>query len=109
MEEKITVLTKRKSTQVLFDYCMDQKIVFTLTPRPMINDEFEMDMEVAGIKQAIALGMFLKENKFDVFGLGEFGKTKNAASNASTGKKAEKEDQTPAKPADEAANTLLNF
>lgn len=109
MEEKITVLTKRKSTALLFDYCMDQKIVFTLTPRPMINDEFEIDMEVSGIKQAIALGMFLKENKYDVFGLGEFAKTKHAANNILTGKKAEKEEQIPAKPAEEVTNTLLNF
>ncbi|MBW7844154.1 MAG: hypothetical protein H3C45_00620 [Bacteroidia bacterium] len=88
MEEKITVLTKRKNITLLFDYFMDQKVVFTVTPRAMINDEFEVDLSLTNIKQAIAVGMFLKENKFDVFGLGEFVKTKP---NSTNGKKAEAE------------------
>lgn len=105
-EEKITVLAKRKSTAILFDYCMDQKVSFTVTPRPMIYDEFELDIQVNGIKQAIALGMFLKENKFEVFGLGEFNKIKTAPTTP-VAKKAEKEDNAVNKPAEE--NPLLNF
>lgn len=109
MEEKVTVLVKRKTTTALFDYCMDQKIVFSVTPRPMIADEFEVDIEVNNIKQAIALGMFLKENKYDVFGLGEFTKIKSNVPANTTGKKAEKEDATVTKPADESTTSLLNF
>jgi hypothetical protein len=107
MEEKITVLAKRKTTALLFDYCMDQKVVFTVSPRPMINDEFEIDVEIGNIKQAIALGMFLKENKYDVFGLGEFTKNKTTAANGA--KKADTAiDLSSSKPAEEAA-PLLNF
>jgi hypothetical protein len=107
MEEKVTVLAKRKTTALLFDYCMDQKVVFTVSPRPMINDEFEIDVEIGNIKQAIALGMFLKENKYDVFGLGEFAKIKTNANNGA--KKADTSiDLNTSKPAEEAA-PLLNF
>lgn len=109
MEEKVTVLVKRKTTTALFDYCMDQKIVFSVSPRPMIGDEFEVDIEVNHIKQAIALGMFLKENKYEVFGLGEFAKIKTNATPNSGAKKADKEDLTVTKPAEETTTSLLNF
>lgn len=104
MEEKVTVLAKRKTTALLFDYCMDQKVIFTVSPRPMIADEFEIDVQIGNIKQAIALGMFLKENKYEVFGLGEFNKVKAANGSA---KKADKEDAN-GKAAEENA-PLLNF
>ena len=102
MEEKVTVLAKRKNTTLLFDYCMDQKVAFTVSPRPMINDEFEIDIEINNIKQAIALGMFLKENKYEVFGLGEFTKVKT------NGKKPEMVEANGSKASEEAA-PLLNF
>ncbi|MES2690130.1 MAG: hypothetical protein V4658_06980 [Bacteroidota bacterium] len=104
MEEKVTVLAKRKTTTLLFDYCMDQKVIYTVSPRPMIADEFEVDVQISNIKQAIALGMFLKENKYEVFGLGEFNKTKVNGN----GKKADSKEEGSAKAAEENA-PLLNF
>jgi hypothetical protein len=76
MEEKVTLITKRKNTQLVFDYCMDLKIPFLVTPRGIAADEFEIDLTVNGIKQAVALGMFVKEHKFEVSGLGEMAKAK---------------------------------
>ena len=104
MEEKVTVLAKRKTTALLFDYCMDQKVIYTVSPRPMIADEFEVDVQISNIKQAIALGMFLKENKYEVFGLGEFNKVKVTGN----GKKADNKEEGSAKAAEENA-PLLNF
>ena len=109
MEEKVTVLAKRKTTSLLFDYCMDQKAVFTVSPRPMINDEYEIDIQVNNIKQAIALGMFLKENKYEVFGLGEFNKVKNGTNGNQNAKKAENKDDVNAAKSAEEGVTLLNF
>jgi hypothetical protein len=108
MEEKVTVLAKRKTTAFLFDYLMDQKVIFTISPRPMINDEFEIDVQIGNIKQAIALGMFLKENKYEVFGLGEFNKVKTLANGNSGTKKADNKEDLTSKVAEEAA-PLLNF
>ncbi|MBP9186462.1 MAG: hypothetical protein KBG11_05160 [Bacteroidia bacterium] len=108
MEEKVTILAKRKNTAFLFDYLMDQKVVFTTSPRPMINDEFEVDVQISSIKQAIALGMFLKENKYDVFGLGEFTKVKTIPNNGAAKKSEVKHDLNAANVAEENA-PLLNF
>jgi len=86
MEEKVTLYAKRKNTQLVFDYCMDLKIPFLVTPRGIAADEFEIDLTINGIKQAIALGMFAKEHKFEISGLGEMAKPK---SNGNTVKKTE--------------------
>lgn len=107
MEEKVTLLSKRKNIQLVFDYCMDNKIQFAVSPREMMADEFEIDLTVNGIKPAVALGMFAKEHKFEVFGLGELGKTKPATNGT---KKAEtKESGNLAEMISEPAASVLNF
>jgi hypothetical protein len=78
MEDKITLIAKRKSIQQVFDYCLDQKITFSVEQRGIVTDEFEISLTISNIKQAVALGMFAKEFKFDVSGLGEMAKPKLA-------------------------------
>lgn len=77
-EETPVLLSKRKNIQVLLDYCLDQRIAFTATPRAISHDDFEIEVHISGIKQAIALGMFVKENKFEVTGMGDLVKPKVA-------------------------------
>jgi hypothetical protein len=77
-EETPVLLSKRKNIQVLLDYCLDQRIAFTATPRAISHDDFEIELHISGIKQAIALGMFVKENKFEVTGMGDLVKPKVA-------------------------------
>ncbi|MES2558748.1 MAG: hypothetical protein V4590_03350 [Bacteroidota bacterium] len=76
MEEKVTLIARRKSIQIVFDYAMDLKIPFQVSARGISADEFEIDLTINGIKQAVALGMFVKEHKFEVSGLGELAKVK---------------------------------
>lgn len=105
MEEKVTVFAKRKSIQTVFDYCLDHKIAFMVSPRGIAADEFEIDLIISGIKQAVALGMFAKEHKFEVSGLGEFAKAKNTITPSKKGDV--KENGTPL---DESpAASLLNL
>lgn len=78
MEEKVTLFAKRKTIQTVFDYCLDLKIPFSVSNRGIVSDEFEIDLTINGIKQAVALGMFAKEHKFEISGLGEFSKVKVA-------------------------------
>jgi hypothetical protein len=107
-EEKPVLLVKRKNIQFVFDYCLDQRTSFTVSPRTISNDDFEIEVNVSGIKQAIALGMFAKENKIDVAGLGELAKPK-----VSSAKKPEAKDgptlmsQPSIEPKDEGS--LLSF
>lgn len=87
-EDKPTILSKRKSIQTVIDYCLDNKIAFQANPRPISNDEWEVELEISSIKQAIALGMFVREFKLELYGMGM------AEGNATTkpkqnGKKAE--------------------
>lgn len=114
MEEKVTLLAKRKNTQLVFDYCMDLKIPFLVTPRGIAADEFEIDLTVNGIKQAVALGMFVKEHKFEVSGLGELAKAKVNGTNGS--KKPENKENglgnlAEAMPVieEQASSSVLNF
>ncbi|MCU0441049.1 MAG: hypothetical protein MUE96_01490 [Bacteroidia bacterium] len=105
MEEKVTVFAKRKSIQTVFDYCLDHKIAFMVSPRGISTDEFEMDLIINGIKQAVALGMFAKEHKFEVSGLGEFAKVKNPTSPSKKGELKENGNQ----PEESPAASLLNL
>jgi hypothetical protein len=108
MEEKVTLLAKRKNIQLVLDYCMDNKIQFTVSPREMMNDEFETSLTISGIKPAVALGMFVKEHKFEVFGLGEIVKPKAQTNGA---KKAEEKENTveTVSTKKEPAAAVLNF
>jgi hypothetical protein len=76
MEDKISLITKRKNIQLALDYGMDHAIEFTVSPREMGIEEFEIILKISNIKQAVALGMFAKEHKFEVLGLGEMAKQK---------------------------------
>jgi hypothetical protein len=78
-EEKVMIATKRKSIQQLLDYCLDNRILFTINPNGIVADEFEAVLSIYGIKEGIALGMFLKEHKFEVSGMGEQTKPKATA------------------------------
>jgi len=78
-DEKPVLLSKRKNITLLIDYCLDQRIAFNVIPRAISVDDFEVEVEITNIKQAVALGMFAKENKFEVAGLGDLIKPKTVA------------------------------
>jgi hypothetical protein len=83
-EDKPIVLTKRKNIQTVIDYCLEQKISFNASPRPISNDEWEVELNINNIKDAIALGMFVRENKLELYGIAtsEVIKPKTAAAPA---------------------------
>jgi hypothetical protein len=69
-DDKPIILTKRKNIQIVLDYCLDQKISFNANPRAISIDEWEVELDVNNIKGAIALGIFIKENKLEIYGMG---------------------------------------
>ena len=89
-DDKPVILAKRKNIQIIFDYCLDQKIEFKVSPRTISNEEWELELSIDSIKMAIALGMFVRENKLDMHGMGEFSKSKSI----SNGKKLEEKEKT---------------
>lgn len=76
LNEKPRVILKSKNMQSVFDYCLEQKIEFSVLPRTFGNDEFEIEFNIKEIKKAIVFGMFLRENRFDLVGMEEFSKAK---------------------------------
>lgn len=108
-DENAVVITRRKNIQTLIDYCLDTRLSVTINPRGLSNDEFEVEVVLAGIKQAIAFGMFARENKLEVSGLGDLVKPKSVA------KKADPKDNTPglselvSEPAKEKEEPTLSF
>jgi hypothetical protein len=113
MEEKVTLIARRKSIQVVFDYAMDLKIPFQVTARGISADEFEIDLTISGIKQAVALGMFVKDHKFEVSGLRELAKVKT---NANASKKPDNKEnglgslaEVVSATEEQTASTVLNF
>ena len=68
-EEKPTVSVKKKNLSPLIDYCIENKIDFTLTSRSAQSDEYDVEFIINNPKKAIALGMCLKELKLELNGL----------------------------------------
>lgn len=92
-DDKPIILSKRKNIQTVIDYCLEQKISFSANPRAISIDEWEVELNISSIKAAIALGMFVRENKLDMYGMGEIIKPKANAS-ANSNKKTETKEVT---------------
>lgn len=65
------VLVKRKNIQTIFDYCMDNKIEFSVKEKPFTVEEFEVTLNIEEIKQAISLGIFARENRIEIVGVND--------------------------------------
>ena len=68
-EEKPTVSVKKKNLLPLIEYCIENKIDFTLKSRAVQGDDFDVEFIITNPKKAIALGMCLKELKLELNGL----------------------------------------
>gem|GEM_PF-998461 len=101
LPENPSVIVKRKNIQVVLDYCLENRIAGKMTPRDM-PEEWEIEFTVDDIMKAIALGMFLKENKLELAGFGSIGTPapkpvmNSAAPKATRQRKTEKENTKPA-------------
>ena|SRR6218665_1928493 len=67
-EETPTVTVKKKNSSSLLEYCIENKIDFTVKSKSS-NDEIDVEFILADTKKAIALGMCLKELKLELNGL----------------------------------------
>ncbi|MFL5764405.1 MAG: hypothetical protein ACJ77K_10735 [Bacteroidia bacterium] len=62
-----TVTVKKKNLSTLVEYCVENKIDFTLKSKAA--DDFDVEFIVSSTAKAIALGMCLKELKLELNGL----------------------------------------
>lgn len=63
------VVVKRKHMQEVFEYCLDQRLSIRCLPRGA-GDEWEVEFFPENHVQAVALGMFLREQKLELLGFG---------------------------------------
>ncbi|KAB2918768.1 MAG: hypothetical protein F9K23_01115 [Bacteroidetes bacterium] len=63
------VLIKRKNIQTIFDYCLDNKIEFSVKDKPFTVEEFEVTLQITEIKKAIGFGIFAREAKLEIVGV----------------------------------------
>jgi hypothetical protein len=98
-QELPVVLIKRKNIQTIFDYCLDNKVEFTVREKPFTVEEYEVILQITEIKKAIAFGIFARENKIEVVGVNDQAQqAKNTKKPANTAAPA-----TPAKTAEPEA------
>lgn len=67
-EEKPTVTVKKKSVFALIEYCIENKIDFTVLSKSL-SEDLDIEFIITNTKKAIALGMCLKELKMELNGL----------------------------------------
>lgn len=84
-----TVLIKRRNIQTIFDYCLDNKIEFSVKEKPFTVEEFEVVLQIEEIKQAIAFGIFARESKIEVIGVNDKQTTQSKTSRKSSAAKKE--------------------
>jgi IS30 family transposase len=65
---KPKLLVRVKNLQLVFDYCIENKLKFSVAPK-LSNDEWEFELNISDIMSAVALGVFVRENRLDVIGL----------------------------------------
>lgn len=63
--EKPRIHVKTKNLQQLFDYCVESKTEFTVIPRTT-NDDWEIELSIKNVMDAIKWGMYLKANKIEL-------------------------------------------
>lgn len=68
-EESTSVNVKKKNILLLIEFCIENKIEFTVSPRISGNDEYEVLFNPTGMQQAVALGMCLRDLKLELNGL----------------------------------------
>lgn len=81
MEQNPVVTIKKKNLHVIIDYCVENKLEFIVRPK-LTGDEFDVEVPISSIHQAILFGMFLRENRLMPNGMQaatvSAGKSKNA-------------------------------
>ena len=69
MNEPIKVILKQKSIPVLVDFCLEEKIEFSVKPQAFPDTDWEFSLFVSDIKTGVMTGMFLRENRIDIAGV----------------------------------------
>lgn len=68
-EDNPTINVKKKQVQFLVEFCIENRIDFTIKSKSESNEEFMIEFLPNNMNKAVALGMCLKEMKLELNGL----------------------------------------
>ena len=100
-DETPVAVVKKKNVFGLIEYCIENKIEFSVRPKNMNNDDSEIEFTMSSIKKAIALGMFLREQRIEMVGVSVTAPAAAASNGKASKKTAEKVTETIAKDKEE--------
>jgi hypothetical protein len=98
LTEQPSVAVKRRFIPLIMDFCMDNKMAFRVIPRHGA-DEWEVQFDIQEVLPAVALGMFLRENKLELTGFSPMLSKPAPAAPRTKTKKAQPEDEPVPTPA----------
>lgn len=92
--DKPKVIVKLKNMSLVLDYCIENKLKFSAAPR-LTPDEWEFELGISDIMGAVALGMFLRENRLEAVGIQAQTPKAQAARSSRATKAPAKKNETP--------------
>lgn len=98
LTEQPSVAVKRRFMPLIMDFCMDNKMAFRVIPRHGA-DEWEVQFDIQEVLPAVALGMFLRENKLELTGFSPMLSKPAPAAPRTKTKKSQADDEPLATPA----------
>lgn len=63
------VVLKKKQIPVMIDFCLDESIEFSVKQQVFPETDWEIELRLKDFKTAILVGMFLRENRFEMDGI----------------------------------------
>jgi len=80
-----TVITlKRRNILNVIEYCLDNKIEFTVKDKAFGNEEFDLKLSISDIRTALAFGYYARENRIEIPGVSETPKNTKSKTQART-------------------------
>ncbi len=83
------VILKKKQIPTLIDFCLEESIEFSVRQQTFPETDWEIELKLKDFKTAVLVGMFLRENKFEVEGIDPQRYRKQSNNTASTSKKSD--------------------
>jgi hypothetical protein len=63
------VVLKKKQIPTLIDFCLEESIEFNVKQQNFPDTDWEVELKIKEIKTALLVGMFLRDNKFEISGI----------------------------------------
>ena len=63
------VVLKKKQIPVMVEFCLDESIEFSVKQQTFPETDWEIELRLKDFKMALLVGMFLRENRFEIEGI----------------------------------------